>query len=503
DVLYPEGTVESAHCFRLTRGGDLDLSDSGVRDLLPAVEEAAHRRAVNPIVRIEVERGMPPLLRELLLAELGNERGSDGAPLTPSDVYEVDWPLDLRALGAIADLARPELRFAPFRARAPIDEARSIFDALRDGDVLAHHPWDSFEGTAGRLVSEAAEDPAVVAIKVTLYRVDNPSPVVEAMLRAAQAGKEVVAYVELRARFDESRNVAWVRRLERAGARLVYGKVGLKTHAKVMLVVRREEGRMRRYVHAGSGNYNSATSRLYTDISLLSADPTLGADISDFFNELTGTPGAPQAVPRSCLVGPRHLLGPLLERVRREAAHAREGRGGRIRVKVNGLSDPEMIRALYDASRAGVEIDLVVRGICTLRPGVPGLSDRIRVVSVLGRFLEHSRIYHFGNGGADEYFIGSADLRPRNLRRRIEMLVPILDARRRTELDDLLSLYLTDPGAWELRPHGAYDRRTSADGVAGTQERLLAGLEPPTDASVEGAGEAPARGALGPVADLS
>ena len=477
DVLYPEGTVESAHCFRLTRAADLDLVDSGVRDLLPAVEEAAHRRAINPIVRIEVERGMPPLLRELLLAELGNERGSDGAPLTAADVYEVDWPLDLRALGAIADQPRPELRYAPHPTRSPLDPDHSIFDSLREGDVIAHHPLDAFEATAGRLVAEAAEDPTVVAIKVTLYRVDNPSPVVEALLRAAQAGKEVVAYVELRARFEESRNVAWVRRLERAGARLVYGKVGLKTHAKVMLVVRREEGRMRRYVHAGSGNYNAATARLYTDVSLLSADPTLGADISDFFNELTGTPGAPQAAPRSCLVGPRHLLSPLLARIRREAEHARASRGGRIRIKINGLSDPEVVRALYEASRAGVEIDFVVRGICTLRPGVPGLSDRIRVVSILGRFLEHSRIYHFANGGADEYFIGSADLRPRNLRRRIELLVPVLDARRRADLDALLALYLTDPGAWELRPHGAYERRVGGDGVVGTQERLLAGLD--------------------------
>ena len=477
EVLYPEGTVESAHCFRLTRGADLGVVESGVRDLLPAVEEATHRRAINPIVRIEVERGMPPLLRELLLAELGDERGSDGAPLTVADVYDVDWPLDLRALDALADLPRPELRFVTHRARSPLDPGRSVFESLREGDVIAHHPWDAFEGSAGRLVDEAAEDPSVVAIKVTLYRVDNPSPVVEALLRAAHAGKEVVAYVELRARFDESRNVAWVRRLERAGARLVYGKVGLKTHAKVMLVVRREDGRMRRYVHAGSGNYNSRTARRYTDLSLLSADPTLGADISDFFNELTGTPGAPQAAPRSCLVGPRHLLDPLLERIRREAEHAREGRGGRIRIKVNGISDPEVVRALYDASRAGVEIDLVVRGICTLRPGVPGVSDRIRVVSILGRFLEHSRIYHFGNAGADEFFIGSADLRPRNLRRRIELLVPILDARRRAEVDELLSLYLTDPGAWELRPHGAYERRVGGAGVVGTQERLLAGLE--------------------------
>jgi polyphosphate kinase len=278
--------------------------------------------------------------------------------------------------------------------------------------------------------------------------------------------------------------------------RLVYGKVGLKTHAKVMLVVRREEGRMRRYVHTGSGNYNAATSRRYTDVSLLSADPTLGADVSDFFNELTGTPGAPQAAPRAALVGPRHLLPALLARVRREVEHARAGRGGRIRIKVNGLSDPEVVRALYEASRAGVSIDLIVRGICTLRPGLAGVSERIRVVSVLGRFLEHSRIYHFGNGGADEYLIGSADLRPRNLRRRIELLVPVMDARCRASLGDLLDLYLSDPGAWELRPHGAYERRPGAAAEPGAQERLVAALPAPSvapepDAEPLGAGPAP------------
>jgi polyphosphate kinase len=298
--------------------------------------------------------------------------------------------------------------------------------------------------------------------------------VVEALLRAARAGKAVVACVELSARFDEERNISWARQLEEAGARVTYGVAGLKKHAKAALVERREDGALRRYSHVSSGNYNARTARLYTDLSLLTADDAIGADLRTLFDELTGSPGPPEGPFQRCLVSPCFLLPALLDRIRREAEHARAGRGGRMRMKLNGLSDGELIRALYDASRAGVEIDLVVRGLCTLRPGVPGLSERIRVVSAVGRFLEHARIYHFANAGEPEYYIGSADWRPRNLRRRVEVVVPVSDPRCRERLAAVLDLELDDPAAWELGPHGGYVRRGATGEGVSAQETLLA-----------------------------
>jgi polyphosphate kinase len=280
--------------------------------------------------------------------------------------------------------------------------------------------------------------------------------VVEALARAAQSGKEVAVFVELKASYDEARNIAWVKQLERAGAQVVYGLVGLKNHAKVALVVRREDGGVRRYSHVGTGNYNPGTARVYTDYGLLSADPALGEDLADFFNQLTGTSRAPRPALRRLLVAPGQLLPGLLERIGRETSHARDGHGGRIRAKLNGLDDPEVIQALYTASRTGVEIDLLVRGRCTLKPGVPGMSERIRVRSVLGRFLEHGRIYHFANGGDDEYLIGSADWRSRNLRRRVEVAVPVVEPDSRARLNRILTHYLADPSAWQLDPEGRY-----------------------------------------------
>ncbi|MDQ3697189.1 MAG: polyphosphate kinase 1, partial [Gemmatimonadota bacterium] len=478
ELLHPGRRIEQAHVFRVTRAGDLEL-DAASTSLIDAVEAAARRRATSAVVRVEVERGMPSVLRGLLLAELGREAGGRGvgasATLTESDVHEVDGPLDLGGLATLSALHIPALRYPPFQGRDPLAGAASLWGVLRERDLLFHHPYDRWDATALRFFAEAADDPDVTAIKLTLYRAGEHSPVVDALRRAAAAGKEVVAFVELTARFDEERNVAWATALERAGARMVHGLVGLKNHAKVALVVRREAGgvgRATRYVHIGTGNYNAETARGYTDLSLLSADEELGADVSELFNELTGSPGAPEIALRRCLVAPRYLLSEILERIRREAAHARSGRGGLIRIKVNGLSDPEVVNALRDASRAGVSVDLLVRGICTLRPGVPGVTERIRVRATVDRFLEHARIYHFANGGQDEYFIGSGDLRSRNLRRRVELLAPITDAACRARLDGLLTLELEDAAAWELTPHGEYVRERGDR--PSMQERLLA-----------------------------
>ena len=333
-----------------------------------------------------------------------------------------------------------------------------MFDAVRERELLLHHPFDDFEHSVVRFLREAADDPAVTTIKITLYRVGDPSQIVEALLDAARSGKRVAAFVELKARFDEEQNVTWARALERAGGNVVYGLVGLKLHAKVALVVRREEGsqRLERFVHVGTGNYNARSGKQYTDLSLLTTRADVVADVSDLFNELTGSSRPPHGLTNGALVAPHQLLPAILSLIEREAEHAREGRPAGITIKVNGLSDPEVVRALYDASRAGVRVALVVRGICTLRPGVPGLSDNITVVSVVGRFLEHSRIYRFMNGDAPEYLIGSADLRPRNLRRRVELLVPVIDAQHRAELDRVLEGYLSDGTAWHLDGSGAY-----------------------------------------------
>ncbi len=307
-----------------------------------------------------------------------------------------------------------------------------------------------------------AADPEVLAIRLTLYRVGERSPIVDALLRALEQGKEVAIFVELKARFDETRNVSWVRRLEEAGATVVYGVVGLKNHAKVGLVLRREAEGIRRYVHVGTGNYNAGTARAYTDLALFSADPELGADIHDLFNQLTGSSRPPGGTFRRISAAPETLLPWLVGRIEREKAHAAAGRPARIRAKLNGLADEEVIEALYAASRAGVAVDLVVRGLCTLRPGVPGHSERIRVVSRLGRFLEHARLYHFGNGAEDEYFIGSADWRPRNLRPRIEVVAPVADPEARARLAQLLEAELSDPDGWELQPDGGYRRTGGA-----------------------------------------
>ena len=475
DLVYRGREVEAAYTFRVTRSGDLELDERRAENLLHVIEEEAQRRPYGDVVRLEVEHGMRGDVRRLLLRELQFEDVARVSTIGPGDLFDVDGLLDPLALLEIADLARPELQYPPFQGRRVLDSAKSVFDLVGESDVLFHHPYDSFTDTVERFFVEAADDPEVVAIKLTLYRAGGRSRIVDALVRAAAAGKEVFVFVELKARFDEERNVEWAKRLERAGIHVVYGLVDVKTHAKVGLVVRREGDTVRQYAHIGTGNYNAATAAVYTDFGLLTANPDLGADLNDLFNELSGSSRPPGVTFRRLLVAPGEMMSRVVALVDREAEHARAGRGGRIRAKLNGLEEAEVIHALYRASQAGVEVDLLVRGICCLRPGVPGLSGRIRVISVLGRFLEHGRAFAFANGGAPDYYIGSADWRPRNLRRRVEVAAPILDARCRTRLDRILEAELADPTAWELGPDGGYYHRAAPPGgaAASAQERLM------------------------------
>jgi polyphosphate kinase len=461
--VYPDRPIGGAWLFRLTRAAELDLSDEDAGNLLQAIEESVGRRALNPIVRVEVERTMPQSLRERLLWELRFERGADAGSVRERDLAEIDGMLDLRALRELMAAPVPGGKFPPFEGRNPWPAERDLWSMLRERDALAHHPYERFADSTARFFSDAADDPAVLSIRLTLYRVGERSPIVDALTRALERKKEVTIFVELKARFDETRNVGWVRRLEEAGATVVYGVVGLKNHAKVGLVLRREEDGLRHYVHIGTGNYNAATAKVYTDLSLFSADPDLGADIHDLFNQLTGSSRGPAGTFRRIAVAPEGLLPWVLESIDRERAHAAAGRPARIRAKLNGVADTEVIQALYRASRAGVSVELVVRGLCVLRPGVPGHSERIRVVSRLGRFLEHARIYHFGNGGEDEYYIGSADWRPRNLRRRVEVVAPVTDREACARLDEILTRELADPEAWTLHSDGSYSRGGGAD----------------------------------------
>lgn len=485
DALYPRRDVLQSYLFRITRSGELDAEEAAAGDLLQSIEEDAKRRGGNAVVRVEVESAMPATLRTTLLSELRFDTGGEPLPLGPDEVYETDGPLDLTMLRQLASLPMPDLQFPPIHPRVPFVPDRSIFAAIRERDRLVHHPYDDFATSVQRFIEEAADDPAVATIKVTLYRAGERSPLVDALVRAAESGKEVAAFVELKARFDEARNVRWARRLADAGVHVVYGLVGLKNHAKMALVVRQEADTLRRYVHIGTGNYNAGTSRLYTDLGLFSAEESLGADVNDLFNELTGSSHWPRGSYRRLLVAPHAMLPALLALVEREIDHARSG-GGRsasIRLKLNGLSDAELIEALYRASQAGVEIDLIVRGLCRLRPGVPELSEHIRVFSILGRFLEHARIYEFGNGGAPEYFIGSADWRTRNVRRRVEALAPVTDPQCRARLAAIFERELTDPTAWVLMADGSYRRRTRTSDAEIVAQTFFA-AEMPHDADM-------------------
>jgi polyphosphate kinase len=455
--LYPGHEVDAAAPFRVTRSAELLLDPAAGSDLLQAVEEELQRRRSRPVVRVEVDDAMTPRLRELLLRELRHEAPEQAWPLTDEDVYAVEGMIDLRGVRELAALPVPGGHWPPEHPSDPLAAAVPIMEALDAGELLVEFPGDSFEATVERFVLEAADDPAVAAIKLALYRTNRRSRIVEALRRASAAGKQVVALVELTARFDEERNIEWARYLRSAGIQVVYGLPGLKVHAKVALAVRRDADGVRGYAYVGTGNLNATTAAAYTDLGLLTADQELTEEVGELFNHLTGAGAEPRF--RRLLVAPHTMAARFVELIERETAHARAGRPAEVVAKVNGLADPEIIAALYRASQAGVRVELIVRSLCALRPGLAGLSENIRVISILGRYLEHARIFRFANHSEPEYFIGSADWRTRNLSRRVEVACPVRDAAHRTRLDEIISAQLADPRAWELGCDGTYYRR--------------------------------------------
>ena len=475
--LFPGMQVLGWWAFKVTRYSDLELDKTvdEPEDLLAMIEEQVFQRRFGEVVRLEVQDGMPLHIRALILEELRDSEALPGIVLTERDVYEGGPLLELGDLMSIAMLDVPELRDPPLVPSVPVavrDTTRSIFDIIRERDLLVHHPFESFTATVEHFLDAASRDDHVLAIKLTLYRTSGDTAIVRALTEAAQRGKQVAVLVELQARFDEANNITWARTLENFGVHVAYGLPGLKTHAKVALVVRREADGIRRYVHIGTGNYNTKTARTYTDLGLFTASPSTGADLSDLFNSLTGF--SRQRVYRKLLVAPGNMRDRFLELIANETAAAREGRPARIVAKMNALVDPGIIEALYEASRAGVEIDLIVRGICCLRPGVPGVSDRIRVLSIVGRFLEHSRLFYFANDTDGSYFIGSADWMPRNLDRRVEAVTPVEDKALHPRLRALLDICLADNRqAWELRADGSYVQRTPGDEPERATHRLL------------------------------
>ena len=459
DALFPGMEVLGCHCFRLTRYSDLDLQHTEEpEDLLAMIEEQLFQRRFGEVVRVEVQAGMPAHLRELLLDELRASEAPEMAPLSAREVVEPGPLLDVGDLLSLSGSDFPEHRDPPHIAVVPAelrDASRSIFDVIREREVLVHHPFDSFGASVETFIESAARDDHVLAIKMTLYRTSGDGAIVQALTEAAQRGKQVAVLVELQARFDEVNNIAWARTLESFGVHVVYGLPGLKTHTKTALVVRKEPDGIRRYVHIGTGNYNTRTARIYTDIGLLTCDEAIGQDISDLFNSLTGY--SRQTEYRRLLVAPVNMRRRVLELIDRETANAIAGRPARIIAKMNALVDAECIDALYRASTAGVEVDLVIRGICCLRPGAAGMSERIRVRSIIGRFLEHSRIWMFGNDGAPEYYFGSADWMPRNFDRRVEVVTPVANPVFQQRLQSVLEVCLADNRqAWELQPDGSY-----------------------------------------------
>ena len=457
-ALFPGMDIVSQSPFRVTRDGDLDDVDSDAEDLLAAIQtELRRRRRHARVVRLEVDPAMSPEVLELLTREL---------ELQPADIYQVDALLDMGSLLVMTQLDRPDLKSEVWtpttqpRLRGIAAEVPDLFAVLRQGDVLAHHPYDSFATSVEAFIDHASSDPDVLAIKQTLYRTSGPaSPIVRALIRAAERGKQVVALVEIKARGDEQANIGWARALEEANVHVVYGLLGLKTHAKVTLIVRREGGHIQYYLHVGTGNYNPSTARIYEDVSLLSSDSDLGSDVTELFNLLTGY--SRQSRYRKLLVAPTNLRSGITQLIEREGVV-----GGRLIIKVNNLIDPEIIEALYSASQRGAQIDLVVRSMSALRPGVPGLSDRIRVRSIVGQFLEHSRIFMFGNGGRPEYYLGSSDLMQRNLDRRVEAVVPVTDPKLRVRLQEILDVYLADDVlSWELGPDSSWRKVPTLRGV--------------------------------------
>ena len=470
ESLFPGMIIKEARSFRVTRNEDIDVEEDDAENLLNAMEKELLRRRFGPPIRLEITDTTSPFLSQLLADQLG---------VSQDEVYRLPSPLDLTVLFELGGVDRPDLKNRPFvpttnRQIAEVESSRAqdIFAAIRERDILLHHPYDSFSTSVQAFLAQAAADPKVLAIKQTLYRTSSNSPIIDALIDAAHAGKQVLALVEIKARFDEDANIAWARKLERAGVHVVYGIVGLKTHCKLIEVVRQEADGLRRYCHVGTGNYNPKTARLYTDLGLLTCDPVVGQDLTRLFNQLSGY--APKSSFHRLLVAPRTVRTGLIQRIRREEDAARAGKEAWIKIKVNSIVDEKTIDALYRASQAGVKIDIVERGICALKPGVPGLSENIRVRSILGRFLEHSRIYAFcnadgpqiGEGPASgpEVYIGSADLMHRNLDRRVEALVRVTAPEQIDELIKYVDLQMADSTmSWHMQPDGTYVLHTKDD----------------------------------------
>ena len=481
DMLFPGTVVTNHYFFRVTRDADLEYLELEADDLLQAIEASLRKRRLEGrVVRLEVDEHMSQGVVDQLM---------EGMDVEEEDLYRIRGPLGLDDLFHLTTTHQPQLRYPPHRGRLPPpfrraqkslladgslpqEEFESVFDVIRRGDVLVYHPYDLFAGSVEEFINQAADDPDVLAIKLTLYRLSKESAIVDALERASEHGKQVLALVELKARFDEDNNIQWARQLERAGVHVVYGVLGYKTHTKVTLVVRKERQSVRIYAHIGTGNYNVKTSRFYTDLGLFTCRPMIGQDLVELFNYFTGY-GKQQRF-RKLLVAPVTLRDRMEAMIKRETKHAKAQRGGHIRAKMNSLVDPSIIQALYEASQAGVRVELVVRGMCSLRAGVPGLSDNIRVVSIIGPFLEHSRIFWFGNGGTPEVYIGSADWMTRNLDRRVECLTPVEDPLLRQRLEALLSLYLQDNcGAWEMETDGSYRLVPRRRDEAGRNAQLI------------------------------
>lgn len=462
DRLFPGLEVQQVHTFRVTRNEDVEVEEDDAENLLKALERELMRRRFGPPVRLEVEETIDEHVLDMLVRELG---------VSDSEVFRLAGPLDLTGLWTLVGLDRDDLKDPAFvpktnRELAEVETASApdVLDAMKRGDVLLHHPYDSFSTSVQRFLEQAANDRKVLAIKQTLYRTSGDSPIVDALIEAAHAGKQVLALVEIKARFDEEANISWARKLERAGVHVVYGLVGLKTHCKLSMVVRDEGEILRRYCHIGTGNYHPKTARLYEDLGLLTCDPVVGEDVANLFNRLSGY--SMNTEYHRLLVAPHSIRSGLIERIEREIEHKQAGREARIRFKCNSIVDEKTIDALYRASQAGVDVDVLVRGICALRPGVPGLSETIRVRSILGRFLEHSRVYEFANGGNTEVFIGSADMMHRNLDRRVETLVSITTPEHVREISNLIDLSFDDQtSSWHLDGAGIWDGvHTGVDG---------------------------------------
>lgn len=448
--LFPAMSVQHAHPFRVTRDADIDVREDEADDLLRALQQQLSKRRFGAAVRLEVSADMPDEMLGYLMESIGVE---------PDDVYVIDGPLNILDFASVCELDRPDLKYRPLRTTipAPLKERKSIFQSIRRRDVMLHHPYTDYAAMTD-FIRAAADDPNVLAIKICLYRTGQQSEIAEVLAQAGEKGKQVTALIELKARFDEENNIEWAQRLERSGVHVVYGLIGLKTHCKLTLVVRREGQALRRYVHIATGNYNPTSSSTYTDLGIFTADEDIGEDATEFFNYLTGY--SKQKNYRKLLVSPVNLREKLTALIDRETAHAKAGRPARIVAKLNRLADPNIIQSLYAASEAGVSIDLIIRGICMLRPGVAGLSENIRVRSVVGRFLEHSRVMYFTNDGNEEVYIGSADWMLRNLNRRVEIVCPVDDLHLRKYLkDEVLEAYLRDNvNARDLSPDGSYQR---------------------------------------------